>query len=398
MLQRDSATTALHLAKVVQTKFSHHFSTSKNFLIHAFEKEILMLKDLTVVLNIAGLGQALILASLLWHSSSRWRTSNRFLALVLLSFAIVIFNTILRLSIYKASFQGYELFANACVMLIAPSLFLYMESRFKESNTARIFLHYIPFLLYSLVLVLLLCLGATYKASVYAWQAMGLVIFHIQFACYLYFTFRLFTRLSNNYSSNAEVKDSTLSWMKRLFTAISIAWSLALIFFLVEAFFHLLPDLLTLNVSLIFVFIIGQLAYKSYRLPNQFIQNGSAQAHELSNGIQLEIEQKLLLALEKDKMYLDPHLNMHDLAKHCQFPARQLSQYLNQYKQVNFFEYINGFRVAHLKALLSSPGSSQYTINALAEQSGFRSISTAYGAFKKQVGKTPAQFKKEQIG
>ncbi|MBX2872055.1 MAG: helix-turn-helix domain-containing protein [Saprospiraceae bacterium] len=87
---------------------------------------------------------------------------------------------------------------------------------------------------------------------------------------------------------------------------------------------------------------------------------------------------------------------MHELAKHCELSARQLSQYLNQYKKVHFFDYINSFRVEHLKALLTSSSSSQYTINALAEQSGFRSISTTYTAFKKKVGKTPAQFKKEQ--
>lgn len=357
-----------------------------------------MLKDLTVVLNIIGLGQALILASLLWYSSSKWRTSNRFLALVLLSFAIVIINTILRLSIYKTSLQEYELFANACVMLIAPSLFHYMKSRFKEGNSARIYLHYLPFFCYSSILVLLLALGSHYKTSVYAWQDLGLIFFHLQFATYLYFTFRLMRRLSIDHASEEGVKDSTFPWMKRLFIAISSAWFLALTFFLVEAFFHLLPDLLTLNVSLIFVFIVGQLAYKSYHLPNQFVHSSVVQQSDLSYSIQLEFEQKLHAALSEERLYLDPHLNMHDLAKHCQFPARQLSQYLNQYKQVNFFEYINGFRVEHLKALLSSPGSSQYTINALAEQSGFRSISTAYGAFKKHVGKTPAQFKKEQIG
>lgn len=354
-----------------------------------------MLKDLTVVLNIVGLGQALILASLLWCSSSKWRTSNRFLALVLLSFAIVIINTILRLSIYKTSFQEYELFANACVMLIAPSLFLYMKSRFKERNSAKTYLHYLPFFCYSSVLVVLLALGSSYKASIYHWQDLGLIFFHLQFAVYIYFTFRLMMRLSKVDSSKEAAKDSTLSWMKRLFFAIGSAWFLALTFFLVEAFFHLLPDLLTLNVSLIFVFIVGQLAYKSYHLPNQFIHSAVVPQSDLSNNIQLEFEQKLRTALAEEKLYLDPNLNMHDLAKQCQLPTRQLSQYLNQYKQSNFFDYVNAFRVEHLKNLLASAESSQYTINALVEQSGFRSISTAYSAFKKRVGKTPAQFKKE---
>ena len=91
-----------------------------------------MLKDLTVVLNIIGLGQALILASLLWRSSGNWRTSNRFLAIVLFSFSLVIVNTIVRLSKYKAFFHHFEFLANACVLLIAPSLFLYVKSRLQS--------------------------------------------------------------------------------------------------------------------------------------------------------------------------------------------------------------------------------------------------------------------------
>ncbi len=355
-----------------------------------------MLKDLTVVLNIVGLGQALILASLLWQSAGKWRTSNRYLAIVLLSFAVVIINTIVRLGGYKAVLDQYEYFANACVFLIAPSLHLYVKSRCKEATRSSTFLHYIPFLLYTLVLILLLLLGPAYKMELFVWERIGLFSFHLQFGTYLYFTLKQIKASSTYLYSNELGQVANWSWMKQLLTAISLAWLLALTFFLVEFFIQLLPDILTLNVSLIFVLIVGQLAYKSYRLPNLFIASTNTTQTDLPSKRLHEMEQKLTSALEQEQIFLDPSLSIHDLAKHCQLSARQLSQYLNQHKQVHFFEYVNAYRVEHLKMLLASPNSNKYTIHALAEQSGFRSMSTTYSAFKKKVGKTPAQFKKEQ--
>lgn len=355
-----------------------------------------MLKDLTVVLNIVGLAQALILASLLWQSVGKWRTSNRFLAVVLLSFAVVIINTVVRLTGYKILFHKYEFFANACVLLVAPSLYFYVKFRIREMNKSDILFHYIPFLLYSAVLLILFLLGPNFKTDLQIWERIGLVSFHLQFGIYLYFTYSQIRQLPTSSFSDDQEQLRNWLWMKKLLIAISVAWLLALTFFLVEHFIHLLPDLLTLNVSLIFVLIVGQLAYKSYRLPNLFIASTNSSQADLPSHTQLEIKQKLISALEEEQMYLNPSLSMHDLAKHCQLSARQLSQYLNQYKQVHFFDYINTFRVEHLKRLLTSPGNEKYTIQALAEQSGFRSISTTYTAFKKKVGKTPAQFKKEQ--
>lgn len=356
-----------------------------------------MLRDLTVVLNIIGLGQALILVSLLWRSSGNWRASNRFLAIVLFSFSLVIINTIVRLSQYKAFFNNYEFLANACVLLIAPSLFLYVKSRLQKSAGSNSRIHYFPFFLYSAVLVVLFLLGQAFKVSLQIWERIGLTFFHLQFGIYLYFIFKHFKQsVGSNSTTDTDLAEGrNHSWLKRFLIAIAIAWFIAFTFFLLKTFAIRLPDVLTLNVSLIFVLIVGQMAYKSYRLPNLFQSSYGLSQPELSNTTQQEIEQKLNTVLQKEKIYLDSNLSLHELAKHCQLPARQLSQYLNQHKQVHFFDYINTYRVEHLKTLLASSNNDQYTIHALAERSGFRSISTTYSAFKKTVGKTPAQFKKE---
>lgn len=355
-----------------------------------------MLKDLTVLLNIMGLGQSLILASLLWWRRGQLQFSNRFLAIVLFCFAIVMVNTIVNLSTYKMPFQQYELFTNASILLIGPSLFLYVRYRIAKPTRINWKIHYLPFCIYTFVLIGLLLVGSKYKEWLHSWEQIGLSYFYLQFGYYLFLCYQKLTAAARFPFPSTNDHSKPLSWMKYLFYAISIAWLIALFFHLYEHFIQHLPDILTLNVSLIFVLIVGQLAYRSYTLPQLPIQSHSKYQVDLTDFTLKEIEQKLLQALKEEQLYLNPSLSLHDLAQTCKLPARQLSHYLNQYKNQTFFDYINNFRVMHFKALLHSSKSDQYTIQALAEQSGFRSTSTAYGAFKKRVGVTPARFKKEK--
>ena len=295
-------------------------------------------------------------------------------------------------------FHQYELFTNACVLLIGPSLFLYLKYRLARSSSANWKIHYLPFCVYTVVLIGILLMGQMYKGWIHTWEQIGLSYFYLQFGYYLFLSFRKLPTAAKLPFATSDDHKKPMSWTKYLFFAISIAWLIALIFHLYERFIQHLPDVLTLNVSLIFVLIVGQLAYRSSTLPHLPAQPLPKYQADLTDITIKEIEQKLRQALYVKQLYLNPSLSLHELAQVCELPARQLSHYLNQYENQNFFDYINSFRVKHFKALLHSPKGDQYTIQALAEQAGFRSTSTAYGAFKKRVGVTPARFKKEQRG
>lgn len=357
-----------------------------------------MLADLTVLLNSMGLGQALVLASLLWWRGGKLRASNRFLAIVLLSFAVAIVNTIIGLSPYKWQLPYYQLFANAVVLLISPSLYLYVCSRRSAHRftSPQWVVHYLIFALQSTLLLLLVCLGPSYSKRIDQLEQLGLIIFHLQFAIYLFFTFQELKRTSQAATASSSSATLALQSIRQLFWAITATWLISLSFYLFEHYIHWLPDALTLNVSLILVLIVGQLAYRSYKTPQLFTQSLPLSLSHSSNATNLDWDVRLEQAMKEQQLYLQPELSLHQLAQHCHLPARQLSQYLNQHKNTTFFDYINSYRVAHLKGLLGTSAGHQYTIQALARQSGFRSISTAYSAFKRSEGKTPAQFKKEQ--
>jgi AraC-like DNA-binding protein len=100
--------------------------------------------------------------------------------------------------------------------------------------------------------------------------------------------------------------------------------------------------------------------------------------------------------MHTDKPYLSADISLELLAKRLSLPERTLSRILNQHFGKNFFEFINSYRVEQAKHLLKEPDKQHWTMLQILAESGFTSKSTFNAIFKKQVGKTPSQYRKEQ--
>ena len=98
--------------------------------------------------------------------------------------------------------------------------------------------------------------------------------------------------------------------------------------------------------------------------------------------------------MRSNKYYLDQNLTIHDLAKRIQIPARTISTYVNQNAGYNFNEWVNTYRVDHALATLQDKNMDHYSIEGVGIDSGFKSRSAMYMAFKKKTGLTPGHFKK----
>ena len=101
--------------------------------------------------------------------------------------------------------------------------------------------------------------------------------------------------------------------------------------------------------------------------------------------------------MTSQKPYLDPLLTLDNLAAQSNIPARQLSQLINRHFEKNFFEFINGYRIDEAKELLANKENEKVTIIEIMAKVGFNSKATFNTFFKKIVGLTPTQFRKEQL-
>lgn len=112
----------------------------------------------------------------------------------------------------------------------------------------------------------------------------------------------------------------------------------------------------------------------------------------------VHLKEKLSAYVETERPYLDPELNLRQLAENVGMPANQLSQLLNEGFDQNYSTFINSFRVNAFKEKLKDPSNHHLTLLGLAYDSGFNSKTVFNTYFKKITGQTPKAYWKSVVG
>ena len=99
--------------------------------------------------------------------------------------------------------------------------------------------------------------------------------------------------------------------------------------------------------------------------------------------------------LNRERVYTNADLKMKDLADVLHLSAPKLSQVFNLYLGQNYYDFINGYRLAEFKRLIDEGEYKRYTITALSEQCGFKK-SNFFSTFRKVEGMTPAEYLKKK--
>ncbi len=97
------------------------------------------------------------------------------------------------------------------------------------------------------------------------------------------------------------------------------------------------------------------------------------------------------LMLEK-KPYLNSKLMKSDLAEMLGVNNPELARLLNENIGMNFFEYVNYYRIKEFVALAKTEKAQQLTFYGLAQEAGFNSKTTFNKAFKKLMGTSPSAY------
>ena len=105
--------------------------------------------------------------------------------------------------------------------------------------------------------------------------------------------------------------------------------------------------------------------------------------------------QRLATYFEEAKPYLNPNLKIDDLCIVLITNRNYLSKAISNKFGMNFLNLINTYRIARAKELLLDKKYEHYSIQGVAEMSGFKSSSSFYTFFKQIVGVTPSDFRKE---
>lgn len=305
------------------------------------------------------------------------------------------------------------------LLLHGPFLYFYISSLVVNPNKFRTkdLLHFIPFLLFNLYLIIVSFLpmvseriSISHVASEHETPLLFqlfLILVVLSGPVYFLLSIRLFKSLDIHIFNNfSRAEDINLDWLRKLVYIFGSVWTLLMVVATIHHVFHLFSwifctDGISLSLS-IFIILIGYYGLKQKELfsfpeKESFILE---QKQEKYSGSRLkESEARLYLEklnsfIGKEKPYLNPDLNLPQLAKEVDIPSHYLSQVINENIGLNFFDFINHQRVEDVKNKISDPRYNNFSILGIAFESGFNSKSAFNRVFKNITGITPSEYKK----
>ncbi|MBN2443465.1 MAG: substrate-binding domain-containing protein [Spirochaetales bacterium] len=110
-----------------------------------------------------------------------------------------------------------------------------------------------------------------------------------------------------------------------------------------------------------------------------------------------EYFRRLLLFMDKEKPYVDEELSLPMLAEQLDISRNYLSYIINKFSGVNFYDFINSYRIERAKYYLKKEAKEKINMLKITYDSGFKSKSTFYKTFKKYTNVTPTEFRNEYM-
>jgi AraC-like DNA-binding protein len=363
-----------------------------------------------------GIIQALFLAYFFLFGKQGNRLANRFLGLLLLCFVFAMSEIFLCYTNFMFKIVWSIDFAEPTNFLIAPLLFLYVQKRVQPTFKKIEYLHFLPFLIWTLYLIFTfypLNNLAKYNAYISAYypelpdvnDGIDYKYPQIYWARYYVNEFMLISWLvyavANSWILWKQFKKEKLSLFSKLNPNLVWArrvtvWFLSVIisFIILKKIFprdlgdHLIAAHITVIVYVISINIIRQSTFFSQE--NKTIKK--YEKSSLTPEIQENTLPKLQELMESEKPYLDSSFSLPILAKRLAVSPHHLSQILNECVGQSFFDMVAQYRIKEAqKLLLENPN---YKIEEIAEQVGYNSKSAFNTAFKKIVGVAPSAFRK----
>lgn len=98
--------------------------------------------------------------------------------------------------------------------------------------------------------------------------------------------------------------------------------------------------------------------------------------------------------MEDNKVYLNPELNLSDLAEQANMSRGQLSEIINSGFNKNFNDFVNMYRVSAFKNMIKENKHKQLSLLGIAQECGFNSKATFNRVFKKLTNHSPTEYLK----
>ena len=350
--------------------------------------------------GIAGLG--LFIGFVLLIGKSRFSAGEKRLSIVVFSFSLMLLAFVLIWTNYAMFYPLLTIVWPFFVFLVGPSLYLYLKETFREEFTFRgAAIHYIvPAAVAVFLLPRVLSLygvKSSLESDLFVMSTSStLFIGHLVFYSALIFSL---TKNEWQVDTNIMVWTRIVAWGIILFTLAFLTY-----YILVNcSFFNPKWDYAISFVMAMGILTIAYMGLLQKRVFSsepiaKFLPVQKYKTSGLTESASASIKKKLERLLQEERVYQENELHLDDLAAYLDISRHQLSQVINEHYGVNFFDFINKYRVEHVMRLLADPSYKQSTLMQIAYEAGFNTKVTFNRCFKKETGLTPSAYRiREQV-
>lgn len=364
-------------------------------------------ETLLVILLCVGALQGIIYGSILWRNQARHRLANRFLATILFFFSyrlIVETLKIFGLGRYDTWYHillEYNWIYGPLIFFFALS---YVTPNFKLER--KHWIHFLP-------VIIEVIWSFFIKSQNFYWDGtreslswlgywgyvvwMQLPTMYVISSVLIIFYAAKSLKVINEAIENQSTRiiPEKVFWIKRVIYVLIVFSMVYLVGILIDFFFFDFSGNLFYGhpVFIGMAAITYWLGLEGFARRNNsaFMAQATVSQKELN---QLsEIAQDLDKAMQTNKLFLEPTLNLEALAKAIDVKPYLVTKALNVVKQKKFGDYVNQYRIEELKLLLEDPKNEQFTLLSLAFDAGFNSKASFNRAVKKITGKSPSSLK-----
>ena len=376
------------------------------------------------LISAAGFAVGLFLAGLVAATPRGQIPGARWLAAVVMCFALLSLADFLETSRLVLSAPHWGHVFDPLIFLLGPLMFGYVRALTgsRRQTWPVMVLHALPFVLVSTLLMPFYLQGAAAKRRVLEAELAAIPISDPALAVAAAFAFGYFIAgiwvlsryrraLPDNYSS---LEQRTYRWLGALLWALSALWLIWVVAILGGGDRARWLDRVALPIA---IYLLGWFGLRQRLLRFDHLPAAPAVATapatpvaELPAVAQAEIaakyqrsgltaeravqyQQQLEALMALEKPHLENDLTLAQLASRAGISTHHLSQLFNEQIGVSFFDYINARRVEDVKRCLTDGAFESQPLLQIALQAGFNSKTAFNAAFRKHAGTTPSAYR-----
>ena len=352
--------------------------------------------------------QSAVTFFLLW-SNRKSNSEDYYLSLLIIVFAL---HTGFKYVLWLLT-DDYDVFNkvhSSFSLLYGPFLLFYYRKAIHQPIALRqTFIHYVPFLIVSVFNIVVIKLVVDHQngplIDLYSQVSQFGIFVASSYSAYIV------SQTIRKKSANSVHSDPAYAYKLKIIWTISFTLAFPILVLLIDSSigFTNPPNYRYLWYGVVLIMLALVLHYR-FKLFQQNLELLGEKVSETNPIVQVvgrkyqssalqdhqrqEIVEKLTKVMTTDQLFLDSDLSLESLALQLNLPKHHITEVLNDYLHLNFYQFLNKYRVNEAQRLIKANGHNA-NLTAIGFDSGFKSKSTFNKYFKDTTGLSPSEYRSQ---